>query len=85
MKAAAKGKNGDKHGSKKTAPRSDQWACTECGWTNFNDRATCHNWNCPGYVAPIKGKAKGKGATKRGKAPEGKEKGTIEKEKEATE
>ena len=65
------GKNEDKHGKgkhgKSKAPlRKDQWACTSCGWHNFNDRASCHNWNCAHYVAAPQGKNHGKGTAKGG-------------------
>ena len=67
------GKNEDKHGKgkygKSKAPlRKDQWACTSCGWHNFNDRASCHNWNCAHYVAAPQGKNNGKGTGKGGGA-----------------
>ena len=55
-----------KHGKSKAPLRKDQWACTSCGWHNFNDRASCHNWNCAHYVAAPQGKNHGKGTGKGG-------------------
>ena len=57
------GKYGKGKGKGKAPLRKDQWACMGCGWHNFNDRASCHNWNCAQHH---KGKITGKGPERGG-------------------
>ena len=63
------GKYGKGKGKGKVPLRKDQWACMGCGWHNFNNRASCHNWNCAHYVSAPQGEITGKGPERKGLRP----------------